>query len=95
MPLTDQDVQNIARLARLAVPEQQLGEMAQQLDRILNLFTDMQAIDTHHIEPMAHPQNAMQRLREDVVTEVDQRDHYQAIAPAVNAGLYLVPKVIE
>ena len=65
------------------------------LNNILGLIDAMQAVDTSGIEPMAHPLGATQRLRADAVTETNQRDAYQAIAPAVESGLYLVPKVIE
>ena len=69
--------------------------MQQQMNAILAMVDAMAAVDTAGVEPMAHPQEVMQRLREDVVTEADQRSLFQAIAPQVEGGLYLVPQVIE
>jgi len=89
------DVENIAHLARLAISEADIPEYARNLSNILALVEQMSTVDTSGVHPMAHPLDAVQRLREDEVTETDQRDHFQAIAPAVEAGLYLVPKVIE
>ncbi len=95
MALERKDVENIAHLARLAISEADIPEYARNLSSILALVEQMSAVDTTGVHPMAHPLDATQRLREDVVTETDQREHFQAIAPAVEAGLYLVPKVIE
>ncbi|GAB4291026.1 MAG: Asp-tRNA(Asn)/Glu-tRNA(Gln) amidotransferase subunit GatC [Thiohalomonadaceae bacterium] len=95
MALERKDVENIAHLARLAISEADIPEYARNLSNILALVEQMSAVDTTGVPPMAHPLDATQRLREDVVTETDQRDYFQAIAPAVEAGLYLVPKVIE
>jgi len=95
MSLTASDVKKIAHLARLGIDEQQVGHYAQDLSSILDLMTQMGQMDTTGITPMAHPLDQMQRLRVDVVTEVNQREHFQAIAPQTEAGLYLVPKVIE
>ena len=95
MLLADQQVAKIAHLARLAIPPEQIQHYAKELSQILELVEQMSAIDTDGIEPMAHPQDMVQRLRPDTVTETDQREHFQAIAPKVEAGLYLVPKVIE
>ena len=95
MALDKQDVLNIAHLARLAVNAQDVPEYARNLSDILQFVEKMSEVDTTEIIPMAHPLDTEQRLREDVVTEHDQRDHFQAIAPAVEDGLYLVPKVIE
>lgn len=95
MAITEAEVQKVAHLARLAVPPEQLPLYAQQLSGILDLVGQLQAVDTQGVEPMAHPLDMTQRLREDVVTETDQHAKYQAIAPEVEAGLYLVPKVIE
>lgn len=89
------EVARIARLARIEVPEPQLGGLRDQLNGILGLIDEMRAVDTSGVEPMSHPQPVVQRLREDEVTEGDQRELFQAIAPAVQDGLYLVPKVIE
>jgi len=95
MALNETEVQKIAHLARLAIHEQDIPDYAHNLSEILALVEKMNQVDTTGIEPMAHPQQVIQRLRDDVVTEVDQRTHFQENAPAVEAGLYLVPKVIE
>lgn len=95
MALTRQEVLKIATLARLAVTEQEAASYAESLTRILGLIEQMNAVDTTGIEPMAHPTDSGLRLRADEVSEPNQRDKFQAIAPAVEAGLYLVPKVIE
>jgi aspartyl-tRNA(Asn)/glutamyl-tRNA(Gln) amidotransferase subunit C len=95
MSLDRSDVVNIAHLARLAIAENDIPEYARNLSNILQFVEQMSAVDTSDVEPMAHPLDMAQRLREDAVTESDQREHFQAIAPAVEAGLYLVPKVIE
>lgn len=95
MSLTLTDVQKVARLARLAMSEQEIQAAQAQLTNIFDLIAEMQAIDTKGIEPMSHSQDVAQRLRDDVVTETNQRDAFQAIAPQTEAGLYLVPQVIE
>ena len=95
MSLNLADVKRIAHLARIAVEEDEMPGYLQQLSNILSLVEEMQAIDTTGIEPMAHAQDVVLRLRNDVATETDRRAAYQAIAPQVEAGLYLVPKVIE
>ncbi len=95
MSLDRTDVEKIAHLARLNIAEQDIQEYAENLSNILNLVDQMQAVDTHDIAPMAHPMDAIQRLRVDEVTEGNQRDHLQTVAPAVEAGLFQVPKVIE
>jgi len=95
MSLTTQDVQKIARLARLAMNESEIEAAREQLTDIFELIAEMQAVDTSGIAPMSHAQELSQRLREDVVTEVDQREAFQTIAPQVESGLYLVPQVIE
>jgi aspartyl-tRNA(Asn)/glutamyl-tRNA(Gln) amidotransferase subunit C len=95
MSLSRHDVERIAHLARLEVSEQELSAYAESLSRILGLIEQMNAVDTRGVAPMAHPQEAALRLRPDQVAEADQRDRFQAIAPATEAGLYLVPKVIE
>jgi len=88
-------VAKIAHLARLELNEQEAAQYAGTLSRILGLIEQMNAVDTTGIAPMAHPNDTPLRLREDEVTETDQREKFQAIAPATEAGLYLVPKVIE
>lgn len=99
MSLTLDQVQRIALLARIAVSPDEARGVAEQLNRVLGLIDQMQALDTRGIEPMSHPLDPHlgieQRLRPDAVTEPDRRDEYQALAPAVDQGLYLVPKVIE
>jgi aspartyl-tRNA(Asn)/glutamyl-tRNA(Gln) amidotransferase subunit C len=95
MSLTTQDVQKIARLARLSMNESEIEAARSQLSGIFELIAEMQAVDTTGIEPMSHAQELSQRLREDTVSEVDQRAAFQAIAPQVEDGLYLVPQVIE
>lgn len=95
MTLSVKDVQQIADLAYIEVSEVEAKATLKQLSDIFNLIETMQAVDTSAVEPMSHAQNVMQRLREDVVTETDQRELCQVIAPQVEAGLYLVPKVIE
>jgi len=95
MSLDTTQVQKIAHLARLKITEDEARAYAESLSRILGLIEQMNAVDTDNVAPMAHPSDAALRLREDAVTETDRRDKFQAIAPAVEAGLYLVPKVIE
>ena len=95
MSLEKADVEKIAHLARLSLNEADIPAYAENLSNILDLVEQMNSIDTSGVTPMAHPLDAVQRLRPDEVTEIDQRDHFQKIAPAVENGLYLVPKVIE
>ncbi len=95
MSLSSADVEKVARLARLAMTEQEIQTAQAQLSNIFGLIAEMQAVDTSGIEPMSHSQDLSQRLREDVVTEPNQREAFQAIAPQTEAGLYLVPQVIE
>jgi aspartyl-tRNA(Asn)/glutamyl-tRNA(Gln) amidotransferase subunit C len=95
MSLTASDVKKIAHLARLGIDEQQIEHYAQDLSKLLDLMTQMGQQDTNGVSPMAHPLDQMQRLRPDAVTESDQREAFQAIAPQTEAGLYLVPKVID
>jgi aspartyl-tRNA(Asn)/glutamyl-tRNA(Gln) amidotransferase subunit C len=95
MALVRQDVERVAQLARLAVDKQEVDAYFESLSRILGLIEQMSAADTHGVVPMAHPQEGGLRLRDDQVAETDQRAKFQQIAPATEAGLYLVPKVIE
>lgn len=95
MSLTTDEVKKIAHLARLGIDEQDVESYARDLSGILELMARMNELNTDGIEPMAHPMDQIQRLRDDVVTERDNREEFQAIAPQVEAGLYLVPKVIE
>ena len=95
MSLTQDDVKRIARLARIEIDDAQAQATQGQLNTIFDLIATMQAVDTRDIAPMAHAQEVYQRLRDDVVTETDRHAAFQALAPAVANGLYLVPKVIE
>ena len=95
MSLDSDDVKKIANLARLQIDEADIPEYAKNLSNILGLVEQMDAVDTDNVLPMAHPLDAVQRLRTDEVTEQNQRDHFQKHAPKVENGLYLVPKVIE
>ena len=95
MSLNIADVEKIARLARLAMSAQEMQAAQAQLSNIFGLIAEMQAVDTRGISPMSHSQEMSQRLREDIVTETNQREAFQAIAPQVEHGLYLVPQVIE
>ena len=99
MSLSDDQIRRIARLARIAIGEAESAEVRERLNRVLGLIDQLQAVDTAGIEPMSHPLDVHfsqgQPLRADAVTEPDRRADYQAGAPAVEGGLYLVPKVIE
>ena len=95
MTLETDDVRAIAHLARVAIDDDRLPEYAANLENVLQLAAQMDAVDTQGVHPMAHPLEAVQRLREDAVTESDQHAQFQQSAPAVEDGLYLVPKVIE
>jgi aspartyl-tRNA(Asn)/glutamyl-tRNA(Gln) amidotransferase subunit C len=95
MSLTAEEVKKIAHLARLGIEEQDVPHYAEDLSGMLELMAAMGAVDTGDVLPMAHPLDLQQRLRSDMVTERDAREKFQAIAPQVEAGLYLVPKVIE
>ncbi|HTL50901.1 MAG TPA: Asp-tRNA(Asn)/Glu-tRNA(Gln) amidotransferase subunit GatC [Steroidobacteraceae bacterium] len=96
MPLTRRDVENIAHLARLEITEAELPVYVGSLSAILAFVEQLSGAATDDVVPMAHPlEGQVQRLREDAVTETDRREAYQRNAPAVEAGLYLVPKVIE
>lgn len=95
MALTIDDVRRVAHLARVAVDDAEAAAALEQLSGIFKLIEQMQAVDTSGIAPMSHAQDLVLRLRDDAVTEQDQRAQFQAVAPQVEAGLYLVPKVIE
>jgi aspartyl-tRNA(Asn)/glutamyl-tRNA(Gln) amidotransferase subunit C len=95
MSFAPDDVRKIAHLARLAIREEDVPEYTRNLTNILQFVEQLKAVDTKGVVPMAHPLDASQRLRPDVVTETDQRERFQAGAPQVDAGLYLVPKVVE
>lgn len=95
MSLTLDDVRHIARLARIELSPGEDEVTLGKLSAIFGLIEAMQAVDTSGVEPMSHPQDLAQRLRPDAVTESDRREAFQAVAPQTEAGLYLVPKVIE
>ena len=95
MSLGLDDVRRVAQLARLRLDDEQAASMAAELNAILALIGEMQAVDTDGVEPMSHPRDVAQRLRPDAVTEPDRREALLALAPQTEAGLYLVPKVIE
>lgn len=96
MNLTRQDVEKIAHLARLKITEQEMPVYVTSLSSIVNFVDELSRAQTDHVEPMAHPLDGQrQRLRADVVSESDNHEKYQANAPAVQAGLYVVPRVIE
>ena len=95
MTLSADEVRHIAKLARIELADGDLDATQAKLNGIFGLIEEMQAVNTDGVEPMSHPQELAQRLREDAVSETDRRAAYQAIAPQTEAGLYLVPKVIE
>jgi aspartyl-tRNA(Asn)/glutamyl-tRNA(Gln) amidotransferase subunit C len=95
MSLSKDQVDRIARLARLAVRPDESAAVIERLNRVLGMIEAMRAVDTRGVEPMAHALDVVQRLRPDAVTEADQHAVLQAVAPAVERDLYLVPKVIE
>ncbi len=95
MSLTEDQVQQIATLARLKLKPEEHAELVDKLSRIVDFVDHLSEADTEGVVPMAHPLDVAQRLRPDVVTEPDQRDRFQENAPSVTDGLYLVPKVIE
>ena len=95
MALDAEDVEKIAHLARLGINPDDIPGYARNLTDILAFVEQLNAVDTTGVEPLAHPLEAIQRLRPDVVTETDERELFQSIAPQTEAGLYLVPKVIE
>lgn len=95
MALDRSDVKSIADLARLAVSDENIDKYSTELSSILDLVEQMNAVNTDGVQPLAHPTDAVQRLRADVVTESNNREKYMANAPAQEEGLFLVPKVVE
>jgi len=95
MPIEVDEVKKIAKLACLNVNDADIQSYATNLSNILDLVEQMSVVDTTGVTPMSHPFDAVQRLREDVVTDFNRRDDFQAIAPKTEDGLYIVPKVIE
>ena len=95
MSLSHDQVRRLADLARIAIGPDETESVLERLNRVLGLIEEMRRVDTSGVEPMAHPLDAAQRLRPDAVTERDQHELFQSVAPAVEGGHYLVPKVIE
>ena len=95
MSLSPEQVKQVAHLARLSLPPEKVEPYARQLSNILDMVSQLSSANTDAVPPMAHPLEMVQRLRPDAVTESDRREDFQAIAPAVEHGVYLVPKVIE
>jgi aspartyl-tRNA(Asn)/glutamyl-tRNA(Gln) amidotransferase subunit C len=95
MSLSRDEVERIAHLARIRIDEADIPGYVRNLSDILDFVAQMNAVDAANVSPMAHPLDESQRLRDDVVTETDQREAFQAVAPQVEAGLYLVPKFVE
>ena len=95
MSLTSDDVKRVAKLARLGLTKSETTEMLTRLNSIIALVDQMQQIDTDGVAPLAHPLELRQILRTDAVAETNQRAKFQAIAPHADAGLYLVPRVVE
>jgi len=95
MALDTDTVNHIAALARIGIDPAEVDGYATELSRILELVERMNAVDTDDVAPLTHPRDRLLRMREDRVTETNQRDEFQRVAPAVEAGLYLVPRVIE
>ncbi len=95
MAVSTSDIAKLAELARIAISDNTAEEAARSISDVLALVDQLQAVDTRGVLPMAHPLDAVQRLRPDEVTEPNQRERFQAIAPATQDGLYLVPQVID
>lgn len=95
MSIRQDEIEKIAELARIRIADEEIGQVTLRISEILRMVDELQAVDTHGVEPMANPLDATQRLRPDAVTEINRREEFQAIAPAVENGLYLVPRVIE
>ena len=95
MSVTPADVAQVAQLARLDIPDTALDSVAERFSRILDMVDELKTVDTEGVEPMSNPHDMTQRLRPDTVTEVNQRDVLQAVAPSVEDGYFLVPRVID
>ncbi|MDA7725233.1 Asp-tRNA(Asn)/Glu-tRNA(Gln) amidotransferase subunit GatC [Pseudomonadales bacterium] len=95
MKIDNEVILDIAELAQLEVKDEMISQYADKMTAMLNLIEEMQSVNTDNIEPVSNPLDAVQTMREDKVTEKDLRDEYQAIAPEVDSGLYLVPRVVE
>jgi aspartyl-tRNA(Asn)/glutamyl-tRNA(Gln) amidotransferase subunit C len=95
MTIDKTEIEKLARLARISISENDSADVADRITRILDLVDQLQAVDTTGVAPMSNPLDAIQTLRSDEVTEINQRELFQSIAPSAEEGLYLVPKVIE
>jgi aspartyl-tRNA(Asn)/glutamyl-tRNA(Gln) amidotransferase subunit C len=95
MSIRQDEIEKIAELARIRIADEDIGQVTLRITEILRMVDQLQAADTRGVEPMANPLDATQRLRPDEVTEGNRREEFQSIAPAVENGLYLVPRVIE
>jgi|TARA_B110000305_G_scaffold41793_1_gene43622 aspartyl-tRNA(Asn)/glutamyl-tRNA(Gln) amidotransferase subunit C len=95
MPITEKEVREIAQLARISIADKDMSSYEDQLNKILAFVDEMKAIETEGIIPLAHPLEETQKLRNDKVSEKNQRESYQSVAPTTENGLYLVPQVIE
>ena len=95
MKIDNEVILNIAELAQLEVKDEMISQYADKMTAMLNLIEEMQSVNTDNIEPVSNPLDAVQTMRDDKVTEKDLREEYQAIAPEVDSGLYLVPRVVE
>lgn len=95
MKVDKNTVESIAELAQLGFSDEDTEEYIGSMSNILDLVEEMQAVDTDHVEAMAHPLDRVQRLRPDVISETDQHEEFQSTAPLTEASLYLVPKVLE
>jgi aspartyl-tRNA(Asn)/glutamyl-tRNA(Gln) amidotransferase subunit C len=95
MPITEKEVREIAQLARISIADKDICSYEDQLNKILAFVDEMKAVETEGITPLAHPLEETQKLRNDKVSEKNQRESYQSVAPTTENGLYLVPQVIE
>ncbi len=95
MSINHNDVENISHLARLHLEASEIEESTKSISNILTLINEMQSVETDDVSPLSHAFDSAQRLREDIVTEQDNRDELQKIAPNIAKGLFLVPKVLE
>jgi len=95
MSLSKSDIEKLALLARINISDSESAEVTDRISSVLELIDELQATDTEGVAPMAHPMDAVQTLRADTVTETDHREQLMSNAPAAEAGLFLVPKVID
>ena len=95
MSIGKSEVEYISRLAMIEVADNEVEQVSAKLSKVLDLFEQMEAVNTDGFEPMAHPHEVAQRLRADEITEIDQHEKLQSVAPAADKAMYLVPQVIE